>query len=97
MSFTKYLVIFEYSLDGYSWTTTKEERFFPELLIFKDKSKRDRHFQNWMRNLMLEGCDRWNVSCALRLVEPREYNVTECSIRLPKGGIGHRHIKPWER
>ena len=97
MTFTKYLVIFEYSLDGYSWSTTQEERYFPELLIFKDKGKRDRHFTNWMRNLMLEGCDRWNVSCALRLVEPREYNVTQCSIRLPIGGIGHRSIKPWER
>ena len=93
MSFTKYLIIFEYSLDGYSWTTTKEYRYFPELLIFKDKGKRDRHFTNWQRNLMLEGCDRWNVSCALRLVSPREHNVTQCLIRLPKGGIGHRHIE----
>ena len=89
MSFTKYLIIFEYFTDFVTLKTHKEYRYFPNLLIHKDPSKRDRHFTNWMSNIRSEGQERFNDTCELRLVTPREYNVTQCNIRLPKGGIAY--------
>lgn len=91
MTFTQCLIIHEFFVGATEIATHKEYRYFPNLLIHKDPSKRDRHFTNWMWNLRAESQVRFGCHSTLRLVKPLGTVETKPNdFRFPKGGLTKR-------